>query len=258
MNESVPVIDVQGLTMVYRTEEIETHALTGIDLTVRKGEYVAVMGPSGYGKTTLLSLLGLLDEPTSGTYRLSGTPVNSLNAGARTRVRNHHIGFVFQAFNLIGDLNVFENVELPLVYRGDISRAEHRERVQQVLADVGMAHRIKYYPGQLSGGQQQSIAVARALIGKPDMLLADEPTGNLDSKSGETIMMLLDELNARGATLLMVTHDPQYASRARRIVRLHDGQIVDETTTDESSLRPPEDQPSPPKGRESCILRTQP
>ena len=233
MNTTTPVIQVTDMTKVYSTEEVETHALNGVHLTVEEGEYVAVMGPSGCGKTTFLSLLGLLDEPTSGTYHLSGTPVESLNSAERAHVRNRHIGFVFQAFNLIGDLSVFENVELPLVYRGGVSRAERRERVNRVLEEVGMAHRSRHYPGQLSGGQQQRIAVARALVGEPDILLADEPTGNLDSKSGEAVMALLDELNAKGATILMVTHDPHYATRARRIVRLHDGQVVDETTTDE-------------------------
>ena len=233
MNSATPVIQVTDMTKVYSTEEVETHALNGVHLTVEEGEYVAVMGPSGCGKTTFLSLLGLLDEPSGGSYHLSGTPVESLNASERAHVRNRHIGFVFQAFNLIGDLSVFENVELPLVYRGGVTRAERRERVNRVLEEVGMAHRSRHYPGQLSGGQQQRIAVARALVGEPDILLADEPTGNLDSKSGEAVMALLDELNAKGATILMVTHDPHYATRARRIVRLHDGQVVDETTADE-------------------------
>ncbi|MGH8225518.1 MAG: ABC transporter ATP-binding protein [Gammaproteobacteria bacterium] len=233
MTETIAVIEVADLTKTYRTEEVETHALNGVHLTVENGEYVAVMGPSGCGKTTFLSLLGLLDEPSGGSYHLSGTPVESLGASDRAHVRNRHIGFVFQSFNLIGDLSVFENVELPLVYRGGISRAERRERVNRVLEEVGMVHRVHHYPGQLSGGQQQRIAVARALVGEPDILLADEPTGNLDSKSGEGVMALLDELNGKGATILMVTHDPHYATRARRIVRLHDGQVVDETTADE-------------------------
>ncbi len=227
------VIAVEDMTKVYHTEEVETHALNGVHLTVESGEYVAVMGPSGCGKTTFLSLLGLLDEPSGGSYKLSGTPVESLGAGDRARVRNEHIGFVFQAFNLIGDLSVFENVELPLVYRGGIARGERKERVERVLTEVGMIHRVRHYPGQLSGGQQQRIAVARALVGEPDILLADEPTGNLDSKSGEAVMALLDDLNGKGATILMVTHDPHYATRARRIVRLHDGQVVDETLAGE-------------------------
>ena len=234
MNAVPSVIEVSDLTKVYHTEEVETHALNGIHLTVKEGEYVAVMGPSGCGKTTLLSLLGLLDEPSSGSYRLSGTPVESLGASERAHIRNRHIGFVFQAFNLIGDLTVFENVELPLVYRGGVSRAERRQRVEEVLDQVGMAHRARHYPGQLSGGKQQRVAVARALVGEPDILLADEPTGNLDSKSGEAVMALLEQLNEKGATILMVTHDPHYAARARRIVRLHDGQVVDETTADDA------------------------
>jgi len=229
VSTATPVIAIEDLTKVYRTEELETHALTGIHLTVMEGEYVAVMGPSGCGKTTLLSLLGLLDESTSGTYHLSGQPVEALRAAERAHVRNRHIGFVFQAFNLIGDLTVFENVELPLVYRGGVSRSERRERTEQVLDEVGMLHRARHYPYQLSGGQQQRTAVARALVTEPDILLADEPTGNLDSKAGQSVMSLLDALNERGATILMVTHDPQYAARAQRIVRLHDGQIVDES-----------------------------
>lgn len=243
MNDVTAVIEVTDLTKTYHTEEVETHALNGVHLTVEEGEYVAVMGPSGCGKTTLLSLLGLLDEPTSGRYLLSATPVESLNASERAHVRNRHIGFVFQAFNLIGDLSVFENVELPLVYRGGVSRTERRERVTRVLEEVGMAHRVRHYPGQLSGGQQQRIAVARALVGEPDILLADEPTGNLDSKSGEAVMALLDELNGKGASILMVTHDPHYASRARRIIRLYDGQVVDETSAEEPPPLHLEDQP---------------
>jgi len=232
MSAASTVIAVDNLTKVYRTEEIETHALTGIHLAVEKGEYVAVMGPSGCGKTTLLSLLGLLDEATSGSYHLSGEPVESLGAAARARVRNRHIGFVFQAFNLIGDLTVFDNVELPLVYRGGLSRSDRRKRVEHYLDEVGMLHRARHYPYQLSGGQQQRTAVARALVTEPDILLADEPTGNLDSKAGRSVMSLLDSLHERGATILMVTHDPQYAARAQRIVQLHDGQIVDETGAD--------------------------
>lgn len=230
------VISIENLTKVYRTDEIETHALTGIHLTIDEGEYVAVMGPSGCGKTTLLSLLGLLDEATSGSYKLAGQPVDSLSTAERAQVRNRHIGFVFQAFNLIGDLTVFENVELPLIYRGGVSRSQRRDRVERVLDQVGMLHRARHYPSQLSGGQQQRTAVARALVTEPDILLADEPTGNLDSRAGDTIMSLLDSLNAAGATILMVTHDPQYAARARRIIRLHDGQIVDES--DDTSPQP--------------------
>lgn len=224
------VIDVRGLRKVYRTEEVETHALDDINLRVTEGEYVAVMGPSGCGKTTLLSLLGLLDEPTSGNYHLAGIPVELLDARERAHVRNRHIGFVFQAFNLIGDLTVLENIELPLIYRGGIPRAERRQRAKEALEQVEMSHRIRHYPSQLSGGQQQRVAVARALVGNPDILLADEPTGNLDSKSGEAVMALLDALSERGATILMVTHDLHYAACAQRIVQLHDGRIVNERT----------------------------
>ncbi|MCL5798913.1 MAG: ABC transporter ATP-binding protein [Gammaproteobacteria bacterium] len=236
MNATGPVIEVKGLTKVYRTEEVETHALTGIELTIDPGEYIVAMGPSGCGKTTLLSILGLLETPTAGEYRITGTPVETLNAAERARVRNRHIGFVFQAFNLIGDLTVEENVELPLVYRGSIPRAERRDKVRTVLEEVGMGHRLRHYPGQLSGGQQQRVAIARALVGEPSILLADEPTGNLDSKSGEAVMELLAALHEKGATLFMVTHDPHYARFARRIIRLMDGQIVDDAETQEESF----------------------
>ena len=236
MNATGPVIEVKGLTKVYRTEEVETHALTGIELSIDPGEYIAAMGPSGCGKTTLLSILGLLETPTAGEYRITGTPVETLNAAERARVRNRHIGFVFQAFNLIGDLTVEENVELPLVYRGSIPRAERRDKVRTVLEEVGMGHRLRHYPGQLSGGQQQRVAIARALVGEPSILLADEPTGNLDSKSGEAVMELLAALHEKGATLFMVTHDPHYARFARRIIRLMDGQIVDDAETQEESF----------------------
>ncbi len=236
MNATGPVIEVKGLTKVYRTEEVETHALTGIELTIDPGEYIVAMGPSGCGKTTLLSILGLLETPTAGEYRITGTPVETLNAAERAHIRNRHIGFVFQAFNLIGDLTVEENVELPLVYRGGIPRAERRDKVQTVLKEVGMGHRLRHYPGQLSGGQQQRVAIARALVGEPSILLADEPTGNLDSKSGEAVMELLAALHEKGATLFMVTHDPHYARFARRIIRLMDGQIVDDADAQEESF----------------------
>jgi putative ABC transport system ATP-binding protein len=225
---SSPVINVVDLTKVYLTDEIETHALTGINLRVNIGEYVAIMGPSGCGKTTLMSILGLLDASTSGTYDLAGTPVAKLDARQRAHFRNRNIGFVFQSFNLIGDLTVYENVELPLVYRGGLGRSERRDRVCTALERIGMLHRMRHYPAQLSGGQQQRVAIARALVGDPAILLADEPTGNLDSANGEKVMELLAELNARGATLVMVTHDPRYAAHARRLVRLFDGQIVAE------------------------------
>ena len=223
-----PVINVVDLTKVYLTDEVETHALTGVTLRVEVGEYVAIMGPSGCGKTTLMSILGLLDVPTSGTYELAGTPVANLDARQRAHFRNRNIGFVFQSFNLIGDLTVYENVELPLIYRGGLSRAARRDRVSAALESIGMVHRMRHYPTQLSGGQQQRVAIARALVGDPAILLADEPTGNLDSANGEKVMELLVELNSRGATLVMVTHDARYAAHARRLVRLFDGQIVAE------------------------------
>jgi putative ABC transport system ATP-binding protein len=225
------VIDVRDLSKVYRTDEIETHALAGVSLQVGKGEYVAIMGPSGCGKTTLMSILGLLDSPTAGSYHLAGQPVAGLTQAACARFRNRNIGFVFQSFNLIGDLDVHDNVELPLVYRGGLSRGDRREKVMRALEEVGMAHRLNHYPAQLSGGQQQRVAIARALAGEPAILLADEPTGNLDSANGEKIMDLLAALSARGATLVMVTHEPRYAARARRIVRLFDGQVVAESDT---------------------------
>lgn len=223
-----PVIDVRELTKVYLTDEVETHALTGINLRVAQGEYVAIMGPSGCGKTTLMSILGLLDAPTTGSYELAGSPVAQLDAAQRARFRNRYIGFVFQSFNLIGDLSVYENVELPLVYRGGVSRSDRRRKVATALESVGMSHRMRHYPAQLSGGQQQRVAIARALVGEPRILLADEPTGNLDSGNGERVMDLLADLNLGGATLVMVTHEPRYAARAKRIVRLFDGQVVAE------------------------------
>ena len=227
------VINVADLTKVYVTDEVETHALTGVNLRVDTGEHVAIMGPSGCGKTTLMSILGLLDAPTGGTYDLAGTPVAKLDARQRAHFRNRNIGFVFQSFNLIGDLSVYENVELPLVYRGGLGRADRRRKVAEALESVNMSHRMRHYPAQLSGGQQQRVAIARALVGDPAILLADEPTGNLDSANGEKVMDLLADLNTRGTTLLMVTHDPRYAAHAKRLVRLFDGQIV----TEQESVR---------------------
>ncbi|MGA2476301.1 MAG: ABC transporter ATP-binding protein [Terriglobia bacterium] len=225
------LIQLEGVTKVFYTDEVETHALSGIHLQIRKGEYLSIAGPSGCGKSTLLSILGLLDSPTDGKYTLNGTEVEDLSLSQRTRIRNREIGFIFQAFNLIGDLNVYENVELPLTYRG-MPSAERKQRVQEALERVGMSHRMKHYPSQLSGGQQQRVAVARALAGKPSILLADEPTGNLDSKNGEAVMDLLRELHREGATICMVTHDPRYAQFADRTVHLFDGQIVEETSSD--------------------------
>ncbi|MGB6198010.1 MAG: ABC transporter ATP-binding protein [Candidatus Acidiferrales bacterium] len=220
------LIHLDGVTKVFLTDEVETHALAGIELEIHRGEFVSIAGPSGCGKSTLLSILGLLDSPSDGTYTLNDRAVARLSLSERTRIRNREIGFIFQAFNLIGDLTVYENVELPLTYRG-MSSSERKQRVEQALEKVGMAHRMKHYPSQLSGGQQQRVAVARALVGEPSILLADEPTGNLDSKNGEAVMELLHELNRQGATLCMVTHDPRYAATASRNIHLFDGRIVD-------------------------------
>jgi len=225
-NES-PMIRLDGLGKVFYTEEVETHALANINLTIATGEFVSIAGPSGCGKTTLLSILGLLDSPSSGKYELDETPVENLTASQRAKIRNQAIGFVFQAFNLIGDLTVYENVELPLTYRG-MPGSERKDRVHAALERVGMAHRMGHYPSQLSGGQQQRVAVARAIVGKPLILLADEPTGNLDSKNGGAVMGLLKELHAEGATICMVTHDPRYAHVADRSIHLFDGQVVSE------------------------------
>jgi putative ABC transport system ATP-binding protein len=229
MNEAEQaLIDIEGLTKVFYTDEIETHALSGIHLTIRKGEYVAISGPSGCGKSTLLSILGLLDSPTAGKYQLNGQPVESLDFAARARIRNREIGFIFQSFNLIGDLTVYENVELPLTYRQKMPSGERKPRVMEALERVGMAHRLRHYPSQLSGGQQQRVAVARALGGHPSILLADEPTGNLDSHNGEAVMKLLQELHQEGATICMVTHDPRFVLQAEREIRLFDGKVVAE------------------------------
>jgi putative ABC transport system ATP-binding protein len=224
---SEPLIALEGIKKVFFTDEVETHALSDIHLEIRKGEYVAIAGPSGCGKTTLLSILGLLDSPTEGNYTLDGQPVSRLSASDRARVRNRQIGFIFQAFNLIGDLTVYENVELPLTYRG-MAADERRKRVQAALERVGMSHRMKHFPAQLSGGQQQRVAVARAVAGDPAILLADEPTGNLDSTNGEAVMELLRELHQSGATICMVTHDARYARHAERSVHLFDGKVVEE------------------------------
>ena len=221
------LIKLEGLKKVFYTDEVETHALAGVDLSVQQGEYVAIAGPSGCGKSTLLSILGLLDSPSDGAYYLNGEPVSNLSGRDRAYVRNRQIGFIFQAFNLIGDLTVRENVELPLTYR-NIPKPERQQQVEQALERVGMSHRTKHYPSQLSGGQQQRVAVARAIAGRPLILLADEPTGNLDSKNGEAVMGLLDELHREGATICMVTHDPRYAYHADKAIHLFDGQIVRE------------------------------
>jgi putative ABC transport system ATP-binding protein len=227
MNPSDPLIHLEGVTKVFVTDEVETHALAGIHIDIPRGEYVSISGPSGCGKSTLLAILGLLDSPSSGTYILNGKEVQSLKLSERARIRNREIGFIFQAFNLIGDLNVYENVELPLTYRG-MGSADRKKKVHEALERVGMSHRIKHYPSQLSGGQQQRVAVARALAGDPSILLADEPTGNLDSQNGEQVMDLLRELHRGGATICMVTHDPRYARYADRSIHLFDGRVVEE------------------------------
>jgi putative ABC transport system ATP-binding protein len=223
------LVDLDNLGKSYFTEEVETRALRGITLQIDRGEYVAIEGPSGCGKSTLLSILGLLDTPTSGRYHLNGRAVENLSAGERAAIRNREIGFIFQNFNLIGDLSIYENVELPLVYRG-MTRGERRSRVEEVLARVHMSHRAKHFPMQLSGGEQQRVAVARALAGDPAMLLADEPTGNLDTRNGEAVMELLSELHEYGSTIVMVTHDQRFAKNAERTIGLLDGELVPERT----------------------------
>jgi putative ABC transport system ATP-binding protein len=221
------LLRMESVTKVFYTDEVETHALAGIHLEINQGDYVSIAGPSGCGKSTLLSILGLLDSPTEGTYQLNGKPVQGLSLSERARIRNREIGFIFQSFNLIGDLTVYENVELPLTYRG-MNSAERKKRVNAALEKVGMAHRAKHLPSQLSGGQQQRVAVARAVVGDPLILLADEPTGNLDSTNGEAVMDLLRELHRGGATICMVTHDTRFARHADRSIHLFDGRVVDE------------------------------
>jgi putative ABC transport system ATP-binding protein len=228
------LIKLEGVTKVFFTDEVETHALSGIHLDIHSGEYVAIAGPSGCGKSTLLSILGLLDTPTEGHYTLNQTPVEALKPSERARIRNQEVGFIFQSFNLIGDLTVYENVELPLTYRG-MRASERRERVKEALEKVGMGHRAKHLPSQLSGGQQQRVAVARALVGHPSILLADEPTGNLDSKNGEAVMELLRQLHRDGATICIVTHDPRFAAHADRSVHLFDGRVVEESVEAEQA-----------------------
>ena len=231
------MISLKGVTKVFYTDDLETHALDGIHLDVAKGEFLSISGPSGCGKSTLLALLGLLDSPTEGKYTLDGQDVTALARAARAKVRNERIGFIFQAFNLIGDLTVLQNVELPLTYRENMNGEERRKAAQHALERVGMSHRVNHHPAQLSGGQQQRVAVARALAGKPAILLADEPTGNLDSRNGEAVMNLLRELHREGATICMVTHDPRYADYADRKVQLFDGRVVDESTLIDLSQR---------------------
>ncbi len=229
-NRAAALIRLDALGKVFHTDEVETHALAEIALDIAPGDFIAITGPSGCGKSTLLSILGLLDAPSHGRYLLNGRDVGGLDARGRARIRNGEIGFIFQAFNLIADLTVEENVALPLTYRDDTGRGAIMQRVREVLELVGMQHRARHYPGQLSGGQQQRVAVARALVGNPSILLADEPTGNLDSRNGEAVMQLLEQLHENGTTLCMVTHDPAFARRAQRIVHMLDGRIVDEDT----------------------------
>ena len=229
------LIRLESVNKVFITDEVETHALADIQMSVNKGEYVSISGPSGCGKSTLLAILGLLDSPSSGSYILNGRPVNGLKTAERARIRNREIGFIFQAFNLIGDLTVYENVELPLTYRG-MAGDERKRRVLEALERVGMNHRVKHYPAQLSGGQQQRVAVARALGGDPSILLADEPTGNLDSANGEQVMDLLKQLHKAGSTICMVTHDPRYAEYADRTVQLFDGKVASNQVTNQQRV----------------------
>src|SRR5438105_12464353 len=227
MTASEPLIHLDGVTKVFVTDEVETHALSGIHLSIKRGEYVSISGPSGCGKSTLLAILGLLDTPSDGAYTLNGKPVANIKIQERARILNREIGFIFQSFNLIGDLNVYENVELPLTYRG-MASSERKERVHNALDRVVMNHRTKHYPSQLSGGQQQRVAVARALAGSPSILLADEPTGNLDSRNAEAVMDLLRDLHREASTICMVTHDPRFARHAERQIHLFDGRVVEE------------------------------
>lgn len=230
-----PLIRLEGITKVYYTDDVETHALSGVHLSIDHGEYVSINGPSGCGKSTLLSILGLLDTPAKGTYHLDGRRVDGLTFAERARLRNNEIGFIFQAFNLIGDLTLFENVELPLTYR-DLTTAQRREMVMSALDRVGMAHRPRHYPAQLSGGQQQRVAVARAMAGRPRILLADEPTGNLDSVNGEMVMELLRDLHCNGSAIVMVTHDERFVRHADRAIHLFDGRVVDENESSDGTL----------------------
>lgn len=229
------LVTLSSIKKVFYTDDVETHALNEINLTVNKGEYLSITGPSGCGKSTLLSLLGLLDTSTSGDYKLAGHDVVDLDRDERARIRNKEIGFVFQAFNLISDMSVAENVELPLTYRSDLSKADRKKMVSEALEKVDMQHRANHFPSQLSGGQQQRVAVARAISGNPSMILADEPTGNLDSKNAQSVMTLLDQLHQQGATICMVTHDPKSAARAQRTIEVFDGKIVSDQLTGQAA-----------------------
>ena len=227
MNTNMPLIQINALSKVFLTDEVETRAIAGVDFSINKGEYVSITGPSGCGKSTLLSILGMLDSPTAGSYVFDGVAVHDMKPAQRAKIRNREIGFIFQAFNLIGDLTIFQNVELPLIFRGNVKKTERAERVHQALEQVGISHRAKHFPAQLSGGQQQRVAVARALAGQPAILLADEPTGNLDSQNGEAVMSLLEDLHAAGSTICLVTHDVRYAEAAARQISMLDGKIVE-------------------------------
>lgn len=224
---NAPVIRLNNLSKIFHTEDLETHAVNEVSLDVSRGEFVAITGPSGCGKSTMLSILGLIDAPSFGEYWLDGRDVTGLGPLERASIRNRRIGFIFQSFNLIADLTVEENVELPLTYRSGVGRAERRKKVAEAVERVGIGHRARHYPGQLSGGQQQRVAVARALIGSPSILLADEPTGNLDSRNGESVMQLLEELHRDGATICMVSHDPAFAERAGKVIRMLDGKVIE-------------------------------
>lgn len=226
--EATPLLRLDSAGKVFQTDQLETHALSDAGMEVLKGEFVALLGPSGCGKSTLLSIIGMIDSLTTGQYFLNGVPVHEISGKERARLRNQEIGFIFQSFNLIGDLTVFENVELPLTYRRQVSSEERERRVVEALKRVDMDHRRDHFPSQLSGGQQQRVAIARALVGQPSLLLADEPTGNLDSRNGEAVMGLLSDLHKAGATIFMVTHDPRYAALADRSIHMVDGRIVSE------------------------------
>lgn len=233
-NNNEILVNLKDIKKVFFTDDVETHALNEINLQLRKGEFISITGPSGCGKSTLLSLIGLLDTSTSGTYELAGHNAIDLDRDERARIRNKEIGFVFQAFNLISDMTVAENVELPLTYRSDLSKEDRQQMVQEALNKVDMSHRANHYPSQLSGGQQQRVAIARAISGKPSIILADEPTGNLDSKNAQSVMSLLDDLHADGATICMVTHDPKSAARAQRSIEVFDGKIVSDQSTEQT------------------------
>ena len=227
MNDTAPLIQLEHLNRIYTTETLETHALSDINLSIARGEYVTIEGPSGSGKSTLLTVLGLLDTPSTGEYRLAGVPISEIDAEERARLRNKEIGFVFQSFNLIPEMSVEENVGVPLLYRSDAKSINREEAIATALARVNMTARAQHKPSQLSGGQQQRVAVARALVGNPSLILADEPTGNLDQENGDQLMSLLDELNGEGATLITVTHNPIYAERAQRRLHLLDGRLLE-------------------------------